>query len=50
MVGHSKNKRQSSWDKHTDRDKGNKQKKKKEDNWVDMGKNTNSERNKNRKK
>jgi hypothetical protein len=50
MVGHKTNKSGSNWDKHTDRDKGNKQKKKKEDGWIDMGKKTNSQRNKDRSK
>lgn len=49
MAGHKKNSSPSNWDKHTNRDKGNKQKKKQNNNWVDLGKNTNSQRNKNRK-
>lgn len=50
MAEHKKNARKSTHDKHTNRDAGNKQKKKKEDSWVDKGKNTNSGRNKDRKK
>lgn len=49
MSEHKSNKRPSNWDKHTDRDKGDKQKKKQKDEWVDLGKNTNSQRNKDRK-
>lgn len=50
MAEHSKNARPSTHDKHTNRDKGHKSKSKKSDNWVDLGKRTNSERNQNRKK
>lgn len=46
MVEHTKNARNSTWDKHSDRDKGLKQDKiKGNSNWVDQGKRTNSARN-----
>ena len=44
MAEHTKGARNSTWDKHTDRDKGRKQEKiqgNKE--WVDQGRRTNSE-------
>lgn len=48
---HTKNARGSTWDKHSDRDAGHKQKKIKDNpNWIDQGKHTNSGRNKERKK
>lgn len=47
---HTKNARPSTWDKHTNRDKGRSQKKMNDNpNWVDQGKHTNSSRNKARK-
>lgn len=50
MAEHSKNSRPSTHDKHTNRDKGSKQKKKQEgSNWVHLGKNTNHGSNKNQK-
>ncbi len=49
MAGHRSNKSKSNWDKHTNRDSGRKQGKiKGNDSWVDQGKRTNSDRNKNR--
>jgi hypothetical protein len=48
MAEHTKGARGSTWDKHTDQDKGKKQKKQQSSNWVDQGKHTNSNRNKNR--
>ena len=50
MAEHTKNARGSTWDKHTSRDKGLKQDKIKDNpDWVDRGKRTNSERNRERK-
>ena len=50
MEEHKKNARKSTWDKHTDRDKGLKQDKIKDNpQWVDRGKRTNSSRNQERK-
>lgn len=51
MSEHTKGARNSTWDKHTDRDKGRKQEKIQDNrNWVDQGSRTNSERNRERKK
>ncbi|MBQ9004110.1 MAG: hypothetical protein IJ087_19885 [Eggerthellaceae bacterium] len=50
MAEHTKGARPSTWDKHTDRDKGRGQKKIKDNpDWIDQGKRTNSGRNKARK-
>lgn len=49
MAEHTNKRRPSTHDKHTNRDKGNNQKKKQDEDWVDLGKKTNSERNRNRK-
>ena len=50
MAEHTKGARNSTWDKHTDRDKGKKQEKIQGNReWVDQGRRTNSERNKERK-
>ena len=50
MQQHTKGARSSTWDKHSDRDKGHKQDKiKGNPNWVDQGKKTNSQRNQERK-
>lgn len=50
MEPHKSNKRPSNWDKHTNRDKGRSQKKiKGNPEWIDQGKRTNSDRNKQRK-
>lgn len=49
MKRHSKNARGSTWDKHTNQDKGRGQKKVKGEGWVDMGPRTNSDRNQQRK-
>lgn len=47
-AGHTKNARPSTRDKHTNRDAGDKQKKKQSDkDWNHMGKNTNHGNNKN---
>lgn len=48
MAEHNKNSRPSTYDKHTNRDAGSKQKKKQEGSgWVHKGKNTNHGSNKN---
>lgn len=50
MKTHTKGARGSTWDKHSDRDKGRKQKKiDGNPSWIDQGKRTNSARNKSRK-
>lgn len=49
MAEHKKNARNSTWDKHTNRDKGKGQKKQQSSSWVDQGKHTNSDRNQTRK-
>ena len=46
MAKHTKGARGSTWDKHTNRDKGKGQKKQQSSSWVDQGKHTNSPRNK----
>lgn len=49
MKPHTSNSRKSNWDKHTNRDAGRSQKKiEGNDNWVDQGRHTNSQRNKER--
>ena len=51
MSEQTKGARNSTWDKHTDRDKGRKQEKIQDNrNWVDQGSRTNSERNRELKK
>ena len=49
MAEHRKGARKSTYDKHTNRDKGRDQKKTKDNSWIDQGKRTNSERNQKRK-
>lgn len=50
MKEHTKGARNSTWDKHTNRDKGLKQDKiKGNSDWIDRGKRTNSIRNQERK-
>lgn len=49
MKPHTSNSRKSNWDKHTNRDAGRSQRKiEGNDNWVDQGRHTNSQRNKER--
>ncbi len=48
MAEHTKGARGSTHDKHTSRDKGKGQKSQQNSSWIDQGKNTNSDRNKNR--
>lgn len=48
MAEHTKGARGSTHDKHTSRDKGKGQKKQQSSGWIDQGKHTNSDRNKDR--